>query len=78
MKKLIIRTRNQDLTPAMLEFGNDCANTFIKAKALNTYGDDWCSCIYTFKSKGLSCLVELRKSGTLSVLVISEVVRPCD
>jgi len=78
MKKVIIRTRFQDLTPAMLNFGNSCADSFVKNKALNTYGEDWKDCAYTNDSFGLTGWAQLSKSGTLSVLVISRVVEPCN
>jgi len=79
MKKVIIRTRGQDLTPEMLSFGNSCVEHFIKHKQLNTYGSDWNDCAYgNDNTSGLSGWAQLSKSGTLSVLVISSVVKPCN
>lgn len=78
VKKVIIRTRFQDLTPAMLEFGNSCVKNFIHHKELNTYGDDWKDCAYGNDYLGLSGWAQLNKSGTLSVLVIQSVVKPCN
>jgi hypothetical protein len=77
MEKVIIRTRGQELTTAMLSFGNSCVENFIKHKRLNTYGDDWKDCAYGNDTLGLSGWAQLSKSGTLSVLVISKVVDPC-
>jgi hypothetical protein len=77
MKKIIIRTRGQDLTPAMLQFGNSCIKNFINHKKLNTYGDDWKDCAYSNDHLGLSGWAQLSKTGTLSMLVIQSVVKPC-
>jgi len=70
IKKVIIRTRGQDLTAAMIAFGNICVNSFIYNKEKNTYGEDWDSCAYGNNDETLGGWAQLNlKSGTLSVLV---------
>jgi len=70
IKKVIIRTRGQDLTPDMLEFGESCVKNFMHHKAENTYGDDWYDCAYSNDTFNLSGWAKLNlKNGTLSVLV---------
>ena len=78
MKKVIIRTRGQVLTPTMLKFGNRCVDNFVNHLKLKTYGEDWNSCAYSNGAIGMSGWAELRKSGTISVLVIQAVVDPCN
>lgn len=78
MKKVIIRTRGQELTPAMLKFGDSCVNSFVNNLRLGTYGDDWKDCFYSNDTLGYSAWVTLSKSGTISALVISKVIEPCN
>ena len=75
VKKVIIRTRHQDLTPAMRKFGNNCVDNFVGHLEAETYGKDWCDCAYS--SGVFSGWVTLNKGGTISALVISKVVEPC-
>ena len=72
MKKLIIRTREEQLTPNMMLFGYSCANSFLKDLNKNIYGKDWHSCAYVNDAEGLSCYAELNKTGTVSVCVFRE------
>ena len=71
VKKVIIRTRFQDLTPAMRKFGNNCIDNFINHLKLETYGKDWCDCAYSNELSGFSAWVTLSKAGTISCLVIN-------
>ena len=76
MKKVIIRTRGQELTPSMRKFGNNCIDSFIDHLNRETYGKDWCDC--AFSNDLFSAWVTLNKGGTVSCLVISKVVNPCN
>lgn len=71
MKKVIIRTREDELTTSMYIYGNGCAIRFIRDLGLETYGKGWESCFYSNESKGLKCLVKININGTISACVFS-------
>jgi len=78
IKKVIIRTRFQDLTPAMRSFGNRCVDNFIGHLEKNTYGDNWSECAYSNDNTGLSGWAQLNKNGTLSMLIVQSAVNPSE
>ena len=67
MKKVIIRTREDELTTDMYLFGTNCAKAFIKDLDDKTYGSDWNSCGYGFGDN--YAITKLNKSGTITVTV---------
>ncbi len=69
MKKVIIRTREDELTSLMYRFGHDCALQFIDSAEREQYGEDWNSCLYSINDYSMSCWVEINKNGTVSVCV---------
>lgn len=71
MKKVIVRTREDELTSRMYRFGHDCALQFINSVEREQYGKDWCDCIYTNSATALKCWVTLSKSGTVSACVFN-------
>ncbi len=72
MKKVIIRTRNDELTRVMHRFGNQCAMQFLDSVEAETYGKDWCDCLYTSNDDSMSYWVKLSKSGTVSACVFTK------
>jgi len=74
MNKVIIRTRGQELTPAMRNFGNYCAESFIRDEC----SEGWEGVPYCNDALGLSGWAKLSSSGTLSVLVVKSAVNPCN
>tara|TARA_R110000823_G_scaffold216337_1_gene345926 strand:- start:1754 stop:1981 length:228 start_codon:yes stop_codon:yes gene_type:complete len=72
MNKVIIRTREDELTTRMFKFGNDCALQFINSVEREQYGPDWSDCMYTNAVSPLKCWVTLSKSGTVSACVFSK------
>ena len=72
MKKIIIRTREYELTRAMHRFGNQCVMQFLDSVEANEYGNDWCDCMYGSGDGKLSCWVKLSKSGTVSACVFTK------
>ena len=72
MKKVIVRTREDELTVVMARFGNNCAMTFIKDldKNRKQISDDWDSCAYS--NDYMSCWVKISKSGTVSACVFNK------
>ena len=72
MKKVIIRTREDELTKRMFKFGNDCALQFINSVERKQYSPDWSSCVYSNSVSPIKCLVTLSKSGTVSACVFSK------
>ena len=72
MNKVIIRTREDELTTGMYIYGNGCAIRFIRDLGLEAYGKDWESCVYSDESKGMKALVKINKNGTISVCVFSK------
>lgn len=69
MKKVIVRTREDELTSIMYRFGHDCALQFIDSVEREQYGKDWDSCSYTNADYSFSCWVQMLKSGTISACV---------
>ena len=73
MKKVIIRTREDELTRRMYLFGHDSAVWFMDDLESGTYGKDWSSCVYTSTlNKNVKCLVTLNKNDTISICVFSQ------
>lgn len=72
MNKVIIRTREDELTNIMYRFGNDCAMQFIDSVEREEYGKDWESCSYSNADYSLSCWVQLLKSGNISACVFTK------
>lgn len=72
MKKVIVRTREDELTSLMYRFGHDCALQFINDVERERYGKDWSDCMYTSPRSALRCWVTLNKNGTVSACVFSE------
>ena len=70
MKKIIIRTREDELTTDMWHFGYSCANSFIRDLKNETYGDDWKDCAYS--NDYYSGWTKINKSGTISVCVFNK------
>ena len=70
MKKVIIRTREDELTTDMWLFGYSCANSFISDLKKETYGKDWKDCAYS--NDYYSGWAQLNKNGTISVCVFSK------
>ena len=62
MKKVIIRTREQELTSSMYQFGSLCARSFIR-----DLEDD---CLY--QNDHFKGIAKLSKSGTISVCVFTK------
>ena len=67
MKKVIIRTREDELTNSMWFFGNSCAKAFIRDLDKETYGPDWKDCAYS--NDDYSGWAQINKNGTISVCV---------
>lgn len=72
MKKVIIRTREDELTVAMYRFGNNCAKQFIDSVEREEYGKDWNECSYLNENYKMSCWVKINKSGTVSACVFNK------
>jgi hypothetical protein len=72
MNKVIIRTREDELTNKMYIYGNGCAIRFIRDSELETYGKNWDSCVYSNEQKGMKALVKINIAGTISVCVFSK------
>jgi len=72
MNKVIIRTREDELTNIMYRFGSECASEFIYSVERKQYGDDWCDCMYGSADNSLSCWVKMSKSGTISACVFNK------
>ena len=72
MNKVIIRTREKDLTRNMYRFGDNCAKQFLDSLEANEYGEDWESCSYANYDYSLSCWVQLLKSGNISACVFTK------
>ena len=70
MKKVIIRTRDDELTSDMWQFGCSCATVFISDLSKDTYGSEWKGCGYS--NDYFSACVSINKNGTISVCVFSE------
>lgn len=69
MKKVIIRTREDELTYKMYSFGNSCAQAFINDLEQETYGKGWKDCAYS--NDWFSGWAQLNKNQTISVCVFS-------
>jgi hypothetical protein len=69
MKKVIIRTHEDELTINMWNFGHSCANAFIKDLKRETYGIGWNSCGWV--SDYFKAYAYINKNGTISVCVSS-------
>lgn len=72
MKKVIIRTREDELTSIMYRFGHNCALQFIDSLEREQYGDDWDSCSYATADYSMSCWVKINKNGTVSACVFNK------
>ena len=70
MNKVIIRTREDELTTAMWHFGWLCVNSFIRDLKNETYGADWKDCAYS--TDYYSGWTKINKNGTISVCVFSK------
>lgn len=70
MNKVIIRTREKELTTNMWLFGSSCANSFIKDLDKQTYGSDWKDCAYS--NSTYSGWAAINKNGTISVCVFTK------
>ena len=69
MKKVIVRTRKDELTSLMYRFGHDCALQFIDSVEREEHGKDWDSCSYSTVDHAMSCWVKISKGGTVSACV---------
>ena len=67
MNKVIIRTREDELTSDMWHFGYSCANAFIKDLDKETYGKDWNSCGYS--NDYFEAYAYINKNRTISICV---------
>jgi hypothetical protein len=73
MNKVIIRTREDELTRQMYLFGHDSAIWFMDSLESGAYGKDWNSCVYSSTIyENIKCLVKLNKNGTISACVFSK------
>lgn len=73
MKKVIVRTREDELTSKMYRFGHDCALQFIDSVEREQYGKDWNSCAYSSGGNiNMTCWVEMNKKGTVSACVFNK------
>lgn len=72
MKKVIVRTREEELTFDMYRFGNDCALQFIDSVEREQYGKGWDSCSYSTNDYKMSCWVQINKGGTISACVFNK------
>ncbi len=74
MKKVIIRTSNGEaLNRIMHKFAYESINWFLDDFEAHSYGDDWNSCVYTSGlHKGLSCVVTMKKAGTITAVIFNE------
>ena len=72
MNKVIIRTREKELTRNMHSFGNNCAKQFLDSLESGQYGKGWESCSYSNHDYSLSCWVQLLKSGNISACVFTK------
>ena len=70
MNKVIIRTREDELTTDMWHFGCLCANSFIRDLKNETYGADWKDSIYS--KDCYDGYTKINKNGTISVCVFSK------
>ena len=70
MKKVIIRTREDELTTDMYYFGTNCAKAFIKDLEKETYGKDWKDCAYS--NDEFSGWAQLNKNQTISICVFNQ------
>jgi hypothetical protein len=70
MKKVIIRTHEDELTSDMWHFGYSCANAFIADLKKETYGIGWDSCAYS--NDYFSAYTNINKNGAISVCVSSK------
>ena len=71
MKKVIIRTREDEITSDMWLFGTNCARSFINDLNKQTYGSDWKDCGYS--NDCFSGWANLNKNGTISVCVFNKI-----
>ena len=72
MKKVIVRTREDELTSIMYRFGHNCALQFIDSSEREQYGKDWNSCSYSTVEYKMSCWVQINKNGTVSACVFNK------
>lgn len=70
MNKVIIRTREDELTTDMYYFGTNCAKQFIEDLEKETYGKDWKDCSYG--NDDFSGWAQINKNGTISICVFSK------
>ena len=70
MKKVIIRTREDELTTDMYFFGTNCAKAFINDLEQETYGKNWKDCAYS--NDEFSGWTQLNKNQTISVCVFNK------
>jgi len=67
MNKVIIKTKQGELTNELWDFAVQCLWWF-KSDLLNeTYGKDWDSCVYGLGN--LHALTKLNKSGSITITV---------
>lgn len=72
MKKVIVRTKDDELTLLMYRFGHNCALQFIDSVEREQYGKDWDSCGYSAADHKMSCCVKINKNGTVSACVFNK------
>ena len=70
MNKVIIRTREDELTTEMYYFGTSCLKSFMIDLENETYGKDWKDCAYS--NDWFSGWAQINKNGTISVCVFSK------
>lgn len=70
MKKVIIRTHEDELTSNMWHFGYSCANAFIADLEKETYGKDWNSCAWS--NDYIEAFAYINKNGSISVCVTNK------
>ncbi len=70
MKKVIIRTREDELTTDMYYFGTNCAKHFIEDLEKETHGPDWKDCVYS--NNEFSGCAWLNKNQTISICVFNQ------
>lgn len=71
MKKVIIRTREEELTETMYLFALSCVEQFMESLKNESYGKDWNSCSYRNEEFNLSCWTQFSKAGTISACVFT-------
>tara|TARA_R110000851_G_scaffold230978_1_gene383849 strand:- start:557 stop:778 length:222 start_codon:yes stop_codon:yes gene_type:complete len=70
MKKVIVRTHENELTSDMWHFGCDCANLFISDLKEETYDKGWNSCAWS--DDYFTAFAYINKNGSISVCVTSK------